>query len=267
LRQTLIFLGIVYWSVSAYSQTTKLIDVLGKVDSTSDIENIHVLNKTSQKFTITDKDGHFKIAVKLNDTLTFRSIQYYNKEIIVSQGIIASKVVYVKLDERINELDEVVIGNVLTGDLMSDIRNIEGTAPINFYDVGIPGFTGKPSTQSERRLKEAGQFKPKMLLGLLAGGLPLNPILNGISGRTKRLKNRVKFEEKEALIQSIKVRLAKDFFASNPLGDHLKMDFLYFCADDTNFLKYCKNNSDFKILIFLRMKYGQYLKNLKSNKN
>ncbi|SHJ06738.1 hypothetical protein [Algibacter luteus] len=267
MRRVFFILGLIFWSISAFSQSTNLIDILGRVDSTSEIENIHVLNKTAQKFTITDRNGHFKIAVKLNDTLTFTSIQHFNKEVLVTKEILANRVVYVKLDEKINELDEVVIGKVLTGNLMSDIGNIEGEAPISFYDVGIPGYTGKPATQSERRLKEAGDFKPKMLLGVLTGGLPLNPILNGLSGRTKRLKNRVKLEEKEALIQSIKARLSKDFFASNPLEEDLKMDFFYFCADDANFLQHCKNNIDFKILIFLRMKYRQYLNNLDSSKN
>ena len=65
---------------------------------------------------------------------------------------------------------------------------------------------------------------------------------------------------------SIKGRLANDFFASNPLDEDLKMDFFYFCADDENFMKHCKNQTDFDILIFLRMKYRQYLENLEETK-
>ena len=67
------------------------------------------------------------------------------------------------------------------------------------------------------------------------------------------------------LMQSIKGRMAKDFFASNPMEEDLKMDFFYFCADDENFIKYCKNETDFKILIFLRHKYKQYMEHLKPN--
>ncbi|GAA4886320.1 hypothetical protein GCM10023311_06610 [Flaviramulus aquimarinus] len=176
--------------------------------------------------------------------------------------MVLDKVIYVEMEEQINELDEVIVGKVLTGNLKSDIKNTEGDPPINFFDVGIPGYQGKPATQSERRLHEAGEFKPKMLLGLLTGSIPLNPILNGISGRTKTLKKRVEIETKETLILSIKSRLSKDFLASNPLEDYLVADFFYFCADDENFMKHCKNQSDFKILIFLRMKYRQYKDNL-----
>jgi len=236
------------------------------VGSKTNIENIHVINITAQVFTITDKKGLFTITAKLNDTLKFSSVQHKLREVIISNEIISNKVIFVKLTEQINELDEVFVGKVLTGDLLSDIKNTEGEPPINFYDVGITGYTGKPATQSERRLSEAGEFKPKMLLGLLGGGLPLNPILNGLSGRTNMLKNRVEIEEKEMLLQVIKSRLSKDFFVSNPLKEVLKMDFFYFCADDENFLKHCKNQSDFKILIFLRMKYKKYLDNINSIK-
>lgn len=246
-----------------YSQS---IEISGKVDSQTNIENIHVINKTVQVFTITDKNGRFIIPVKLNDTLSFSSIQHASKEVIISTENISNKSVFVKLEEQINELDEVLVGKVLTGDLLSDINNIEGKAPINFYDVGIPGYTGKPATQSERRLSEAGEFKPKMLLGILTGSIPLNPIINGLSGRTKILKNRVKLEERETLMSALKSRLSQDFFASNPLDESLRIDFFYFCADDENFVIHCKNETDFKILIFLRMKYTQYLDTMDSNK-
>lgn len=248
---------------SVYGQS---IELSGKIESKTNSENIHVINKSAKVFTITDRAGRFRITAKLNDTLTFSSIQHKEKEVVVLKEHISSEAILVKLEEQINTLEEVVVGKVLTGDLLSDIKNVEGDPPINFYDVGIPGYTGKPATQSERRLSEAGEFKPKMLLGALTGGIPLNPILNGISGRTKMLKKRVELEEREKLMRSIKARLSEDFFVSNPLKDDLKMDFFYFCADDTDFIKHCKNQTDFKVLIFLRMKYEQYLDNLGSEK-
>ena len=264
MKRIIVFFLLGHLSLSINGQTAT---ILGKIESKIDNENIHVINKTRQIFTITNKTGEFEIKAKENDTLMFSSIQHKPKEVVISKEIILSKVVFVVLEEQINELDEVLVGKVLTGDLMSDIKNTEGDPPINFFDVGIPGYTGKIATQSERRLAEAGEFKPKMLLGLLGGGLPLNPILNGISGRTKRLKQRVAIEEKETLMRSVKARLGKDFFASNPMEEDLKIDFFYFCADDENFIKHCKNQTDFKILIFLRMKYTEYLENIKFNKN
>ena len=250
-----------------FGQNLERIKIKGIVFSEeNDIEAVTIFNTSSNKGTITNNKGEFELEVALNDVIEIFALQFKPVTITIDEAIIMAKQVKIQLVEKVNQLDEVLVGKVLTGNLASDIKNMEGNPPINFYDVGIPGYTGKIATQSERRLAEAGEFKPKMLLGLLGGGLPLNPILNGISGRTRMLKRRVEIEGRELLIQHIKSKLAKSFFASNPLDDDLQMDFLYFCADDENFIKHCKNQTDFKILIFLRMKYKQYQENRNTTK-
>lgn len=222
--------------------------ISGVVESNTNVENIHVINKTAQVFTVTDNRGQFLIMAKLNDTIVFSSIQHQQKEVVISKEMMLSKALFVLLQEQINELDEVLVGKVLTGNLQLDINNIEGKPPINFYDVGIPGFTGKPATQSERRLHEAGEFKPAMLLGLFLGYVPLNPILNGISGRTKMLKDRVELEKRVALILQIKDRLGKSFFNRYPLDDDSKMDFFYFVQKMNTFYQPVKMKPILKFL-------------------
>ena len=245
------------------------IELTGKVKSTTDVENIHVINKTSNVFTITDKEGKFKILAKLNDTISFSSIQHVPKFVVINKLIHSARIIEVVLEEQINNLDEVTVGKVLTGNLLLDINNVQGEPPLNFFDVGIPGYKGRIKTQSERRLSEASQLAPKAggSLGGVGGSISATALINAISGRTKMLKNRVEMEERESLMQSIKARLGRDFFASNPLDEDLRMEFFYFCSDDENFIKYCKNQTDFKIFIFLRMKYRQYLENLNESRD
>jgi len=236
------------------SMVSQTVEIYGKIESNDDVENIHIINKTARVFTISNQAGNFKISAKINDTLVFSSVQYQTKILVIDENILINKRVNVFLEEHINELDEVFVGKFLTGDLLSDINNTEGEPPINFYDVGIPGYTGKIATQSERRLNEA----------TTGGGIiPLNPILNAISGRTKMLKQQVALEAKDELLFSIKVRLSEVFFELNPLEESLIMDFFYFCQEDENFMNACKNQSDLKILQFLGNQYNQYINNLK----
>lgn len=236
------------------SMVSQTLDVLGKIESAVNIENIHIINKTAKVFTISNGDGNFKISVTLGDTLVFSSVQHKTKLLVVDEDIVLKKSVTVVLEEQINELKEVIVGKTLSGNLLKDIDNTEGDPPINFYDLGIPGYTGKIATQSERRLNEATTG---------GGFIPLNPILNAISGRTKMLKQQVALEAKDELLFSIKARLSEVFFEFNPLEDSLIMDFFYFCQEDENFMMACKNQSDFKILLFLENKYDQYINNLK----
>ncbi|MDW5290441.1 carboxypeptidase-like regulatory domain-containing protein [Formosa sp. PL04] len=241
--------------------------ISGVISGDDDVENIHVINKTSKRFTVTNAKGAFFIEAKLNDTIVFTAVQYTTKEIIVKAPNLLSKTMYVFLSEDINVLSEVVVGKVLTGDLLLDIGNFETTRDINFYDVGIPGYTGKRKTQEERRLFTAGEFKPIMLLGLLGGSLPIDPILNAISGRTKMLKSRIELEENEALVKKIKHNLSDDFFSDHPLSEFKQMDFWYFCIDDPDFKVRCYRKSDIEILAFLKEKYLQYIDNSNSTSN
>ena len=242
-----------------FSQT---FEIQGVVTGSSDVENIHVINKTSNMFATTNKLGAFNIKVKLSDTLVFSSVQYKLKSILVTPKIIIEKKMTVFLEDRVNELDEVTVGKILTGSLDSDIKNSDAERPLDFYDVGIPGYTGKTKTQSERRLHEADAGK-YVAIGL-GVGLNLNKILNKITGRTKKLKERVRKEHNDDLLTSIKANLSENFFITYPLDESFKTDFFYFCSEDENFEDRCRGKSDIEVFEFLAEKIVAYKANLNS---
>jgi len=237
------------------------INLKGIVLGEESIENIHVINQTQKKYTITNDSGGFEIQVLKNDTIVFTSVQYKPLTHIVTSNNIKNETVIINLEILVNKLPESVIGFTLSGDLSKDVMNSDAKRPINFYDVGISGYKGKRKTKSERLLAEAGEFKPKMLLGLLMGGLPLNPIINGISGRTKELKKRVALETNTKLMNALKNRLSEVFFKEYKLKKELRADFLYFCAEDKTFQKRCASN-DLEAILFMKEKYIKYKENL-----
>jgi len=253
------FLFIVF---TVQSQT---VEIKGNVIAATDIENVHVINKTANKFATTDKLGGFKIRAKAFDTIVFSSVQYNLKAVVVSPTHIKERRMTVELTDHINVLDEVIVGKILTGDLDSDVKNSDAERPIDFYDVGIPGYKGKPKTQSERRLYEADHGK--MVSIGLGAGLNLNKLLNKISGRTKKLKERVRAESNDVLMNRIKSRLSENFFIVYQLDESLRTDFFYFCSDDLDFEKRCKDKRDIEVFEFLAEKITAYKSNLKEEKN
>ena len=237
----------------SFAQDADIVQVSGQIETEESLADIHIINKTSEKFTVTNALGAFRITVKLNDTLVISSLQHKLKTVIINDEIISNKQLVINLETEINALDEIVLGRILTGDIITDIGSVKNE-PITPNKVGISSYQGKPKTQSERRLYEA----------ISGGGLiPLSPIINGINGTTKKLKERVLLEEKDALIFKIKDRFEDEFFQTHPLDKNLQMDFFYFCSDDLNFLNRCKNRTDFGILIFLIEKYEAYIENSK----
>lgn len=241
---------LIFTSISS-AQT---VEINGKIIVNDDeVEGIHVINKTESKYTITDSNGEFRIPAKLNDSLIFVAIKYNYKEVIITADILKSKILNVTLTELVNQLDEVVVGKILTGNLLSDIENSDAKRDINFYDLGIPGYVGKPFTQSERRLHEATTG---------AGIIPLNPILNYLSGRTKMLKNQIKLERLSDCMDRIKSNLAANFFETNKLAEPLRTEFFFFCSEDDKFESICRVKNDITTLEFLKSKLEIYKANL-----
>ena len=225
------------------------IELSGQIISNGELEGIHVINKTSYRYTTTDSNGLFIIQGKLSDSLYFSSIQYIPKTIVLSAQHINTKSITVSLSESINALDEVLIGTVLTGDLNSDISNSEVERPIDFYDLGIPGYTGPRLNLAERRLFEADAGP--LVIGL---GLNFSKLLNKISGRTKMLKEHVKLDNDKQTIQRIKDIVGPLFFTTHVLEEDKRMEFYYFCADASDFQQRCRGRSEVEILQFLENK-------------
>jgi hypothetical protein len=82
------------------------------------------------------------------------------------------------MESTMNQLDEVVI------------RRYNN---INAVSLGL--FSKPKIIYASRKLRTAGDFKPIMLLGLISS-MPLDPLINKINGRTKRLKKEVILEKK-----------------------------------------------------------------------
>ena len=229
------------------------VELSGQIISNGDLEGIHVINKTSYRYTTTDKSGVFTIEGKLSDSLYFSSIQTLPKTIVLSSKQINSKFITITLSESINALDEVMIGTVLTGDLNSDITNSEAKRSIDFYDLGIPGYTGPRMDLVERRLYEADG-------GPLIPGLGLNfsKLLNMITGRTKMLKEHVKLDKDKQAIRFIKDIVGPLFFTTHELEKSKRMEFYYFCADAADFQERCLGRSEVEVLEFLEGKLDAF---------
>ena len=249
--------------------SAQVIEINGVVKAKSDVEGIHVINKTSKFYSTTNQTGEFTIKGKVNDTLVFSSLQYKIEALLISPEVFNTKSLVVNLVEYVNKLNEVYIGNPLSGNLKDDIGNKKGKPDINFYDVGIPGYTGKPKTQNERRLFEADHGK-LLQLGVskeLEPELKINfhKLLNKISGRTKMLKSRVKLDKKDALMYSLKAKYSNDLFYVHPLSEEKQMDYFYFCSEDENFIELSSNGNELQILDFLQDKLIKYKLNYKNN--
>lgn len=252
-----IIISFLFYSILNWGQTH---DLSGIVVADGNVEGIHVINKSAYRYATTNTKGEFVIEAKASDSLYFSSIQYTPKFIVVSASMIDQNFIKVYLDDSVTELDEVTIGKILTGDLNSDIGNSDAERPLDFYDLGIPGYTGVRKTQAESRVYEADNGK-MVYLGFPFVIINFNKFLNKVTGRTKKLKRVAKFEKEKNILTYIKEVVGPKLFKQEDLAEELHAEFYFFCSDDENFQLRCTNRSDVEILQYLQEKLIEFKAN------
>mgnify|MGYP001259654472 CR=1 FL=1 len=123
-------------SISVFAQETERFPVNGRIIvSSPDKEGVTVFNLSSNKGTVTDEKGDFKINVAVNDIIEFGALQFQDFKVTITEDVIESKQLTVILVEEVNKLDEVVLLPFgLTGNLGADLENVR-TYNVSLDDV------------------------------------------------------------------------------------------------------------------------------------
>lgn len=204
-------------------------------DSVS-VNGINVLNLRNEKSVLTNKEGLFFILAKANDVLVFTAVNLEPYRLEIGARELVSGLLSVKMFPKITALKEVIVN-----------KN-----DISVLSLGI--VTKEPIRYSaaERKLRTAGDFKPIMLLGLLGGSMPLDPLINKINGRAKRLKKLVVLEGKEMNIKLISEFYDDEYFI-NRLGIASEYigGFKYYIVENESFLKVLETKDMEKISFHL----------------
>lgn len=118
--------------------------IAGIVESDSvRLADIHILNLSSRKGTVSNSEGEFAIRVSPNDTLVFSGLQFHTLGIIVDKKMIERRVLNIELVPKIEELTEVELkGHDLDGLFYIDTKRMRDSLPlvtdeaVDFSDQG-----------------------------------------------------------------------------------------------------------------------------------
>tara|TARA_B100001167_G_scaffold98924_2_gene60224 strand:+ start:2489 stop:3319 length:831 start_codon:yes stop_codon:yes gene_type:complete len=176
-----------------YAQETVMLE--GKVVNDSiEHEYLHILNLSLQKGTVTRENGSFTIPVRSGDTLYISAVQFKHQEVVVSAEIFNRNYLEIELEPEVTELEDVQISNIeLNGRLGDDMNRIKLEKPFDPGEAGLPVYRGPILTQEERRLYTATHSG--------AGIIPVDAVINAITGRTKMLKEQVRISNMERRVQ------------------------------------------------------------------
>lgn len=229
------------------------------VNDSIEHEYLHILNLTLQKGTITNENGSFTIPVREQDTLYISAVQFKHEMIPVTAELFAKKYLEIKLVPEITELEDVQISDTeLNGRLGDDMNRIKLEKPFDPADAGLPVYKGPILTQEERRLYTATHTG--------AGIIPVDAVINAITGKTKRLKEQVRLSNMERRVQKAR-NLVKDTTYIKQLNIPAQyiddfVHYVYFDKAETLTLAERKNPLTlFEMLLEKAPKYLEYKEN------
>ncbi|MBT0609113.1 peptidase associated/transthyretin-like domain-containing protein [Aequorivita echinoideorum] len=246
-KKIIIFVG-TFFLIMGLAQAQKK-ELRGKITNDGEVEGIHIRNSSSGYNTISDENGQFSILTKELDTLLFISVKYAPEIILVTDKIWDAGTITVQLRETVNELDEVVIAPNLSGNIRADLAKIQTDKPVDFEDLGLPGFKGIPQ---ERIVPIFEAFSPT--------SLKLELMYKYISGYYRKLKIRRKWDVENSFVANIFNYYTEEFFVDTYKIPHTKIhDFLLFCAEATQIESEFKKERYGSVFLIFEEKAKEYL--------
>lgn len=222
---------------NSFGQTLDEKLLQGKIRADSvGVNGINILNLINGKITQTNSSGAFFILAKANDILVFSAVNLKVYKKTISFYDFELGMLSIHMESKTTELKEVIIN-----------KN-----QINALSLGVVTKDPIKYSPAERRLRSAGDFKPIQLLNLLGGSMPLDPLINKINGRTKRLKKLVVLEKKENYIKLISELYNQEYFMVQlGIASDYVNDFKYFIVENENFLKVLESKNEERTSFFM----------------
>lgn len=254
------------------AQDVKRIEISGKiVVNSEDLENVTIYNTSSNRGTLTDEHGKFKIDVALFDILEVRALQFQDFTFTIDKNIIDSKKATVFLVEQVNKLKEVVILPYdLTGNLMVDMESVRTFNPdldAIYFGIGdINSYIFPADYKSEVEniaARGPGNDIRYQLDGVAIIGMLLKPLFKS---------NSEKKEKKLEKIANIPTTGLRDYYSAHYIMDNFKIpeskvdEFVVYVESHGLNYGMLKKGKEMEFLEFLNQKSTEFLK-AQSGKN
>ncbi|MDE0536746.1 carboxypeptidase-like regulatory domain-containing protein [Tenacibaculum sp. L6] len=238
-------------SIKVLSQERRAFLYASIYDEISAVSNTHIINLNTKQGTFTNDNGEFRILAKPNDSLQISFVGYETKIFKVDSNHFGIQQNKIELKKVAIELDEVEIKeHNLLGYISSDTKHIKTEKEINAESLNLPYAGSRILTPAERRWHTATTSY---------SGIPVDPLLNWISGRLKKLKKEKAIEDTEKRIQHIRNNYRVYILHELKIIPEDLTRFIYFIENTNNFSPSLLAD-EIMMISFLKLKSDEFKK-------
>ncbi|WP_025742720.1 peptidase associated/transthyretin-like domain-containing protein [Aquimarina pacifica] len=244
----------------SFAQITSRVMVEGKISAPigDNVEGVVVYNRSTDKGTITNKEGWFKINAGINDRIEVVAMQYQHFIILVDKGVVDSKRLHIFLHETVNQLEEVV---VTPYDLLGNV-----TADVGKIDVSVGGLNEVEDETSSIVNDIHYDFTQDNLSFLENKVLLEDRMINGLNFvNLFKAAYKTKKSKKKKNATDIDVRI-RDVYDDQFFKDYLALeinqinDFIFFAESNGLNKSYFNEGKELDLLQFLVFQSNLFLK-------
>ena len=257
---TLIIILLIHFQ--GYAQEIDRVLIKGKISAPldADVENISIYNISSQKGTITNAEGFFKLKVAENDKIQITALQFSSFSVRVDPTVLEKGKLEVYLNPAVNKLDDVVINQYdLTGNIETDIKTIK-----TFIVLPVKLSLGEIMDDSNMPHDKWSRIKGNVALNALVPNGGQDGVSINFVALAKMLfpnSSRKPFEktEKIDITNALRERFNAGFIEREfGIASTNAEDFLYYIEENGFLESYLKPENELRMLEFMLEKSIAY---------
>lgn len=200
-NQPLLYL--LFFCAFSYGQTSKKL-ITGQVFYDKEpVADVHIVNKSTNKGTISNDFGLYEISASIGDVLEFSHLNFMTEEIIVSKENLAQAIYKITLKIKTYELEEIVIEKQ-NGTFYVDPEIM--TSPpviVNAQTLNLPYANSKVK-------------KDDNIVKMSSGAIvSLDNLIGALNGNNRRKKLLKKISKEDKILSKIREYYTDDFFITD----------------------------------------------------
>lgn len=206
--------------------------VFMKENSAIYLNQVYVTNLSTQKTTLSNYNGEFKIIAKEGDVIRFTSIISERKDLTLTSKLLVSENNFIELTPAIHKIEEVVINFKPTGNLKTDVLALKKKKS----QLEISKIVNLPEPKGDG-------LPPTLPVASFANGgmaFSIESIYDILSGERKKKERLNEYESMLTDIQNIKNYFGIEYFTKLKIPQNLIDNFLQFVYSSDNIKLYAK---------------------------